>query len=113
MAETSRTTTRGLSSCKELISEPAGDVVNHRADGASRQARPEQAQQQHRVRALQGMDVDQMGHDWKSNASALGSKGAGAKQGCSPCVALPRVYAAFTCKLRFQFRAGVLNNISF
>src|ERR1700730_5944903 len=46
-----------------LVGEPMRYVVNHCANGAGCKSCPHHAQQQHRVRALQGVDVDMMGHE--------------------------------------------------
>ena len=46
-----------------LVAEPIRYVVHHRADGAGRKPSPDHAEEQHRVRALHDVNVDEMGHD--------------------------------------------------
>src|SRR5436190_6937992 len=45
-----------------LIAQPTRYVVKRRGEDAGRKARPEEAQQHHRIRALQRVDVDEMRH---------------------------------------------------
>ena len=45
------------------MAEPIRYVVHHRADGAGRKPSPDHAEEQHRVRALHDVNVDEMGHD--------------------------------------------------
>ena len=45
-----------------LLAQPVGNVVYDRTEGAGRKRGPENAEQQRRVRALQAVNVDRMGH---------------------------------------------------
>src|SRR5262249_39528046 len=90
------------------VLEPIGDVISQRANDANCKAGPEDAEQQHPIRALYKFLVDQMGHTlplFKSppvpcaecNACPPGSaKPAAAHQGCNSRVAQPLVYTSFT-----------------
>jgi hypothetical protein len=94
-----------------LIAQPIGDVIKHRADGARRKGASHDAQQQHRIRALHHVSVDQVGHvrtnavcTLRDSSSAAAESIAPlrgvpssptAKQGCGRCVAKLLVYALF------------------